>query len=313
MIGILVGGNSMNIIESKRVTKVYGKVKALDELSFTLAENKITGLIGRNGAGKTTLLKIVTGLIRQTSGELTVFGNEPFNNLFVSANSIFINADLNLPDTLTLTDILEAASTFYKNWDAQLARKLFEYFSFHRTQSYRELSKGMKSTFNMILGLASRCKLTIFDEPTIGMDAAVRSDFYRALLKDYIAHPRSILISSHHLDEIEHLLEDVLLLKAGKVRLHQTMSMLREWAIGVRGKKSKLGRWLENKEVIYKQTIGSDEQYVVIRNDLNEAELTEATMKNVSIHPVKPSELAIYLTGNANGGIDDVFHEAESF
>ncbi|MGO4886675.1 ABC transporter ATP-binding protein [Anaerobacillus sp. MEB173] len=204
------------MIECNELTKTYGGKKALNNLSFMIEENKITGIIGRNGAGKTTLLKIIAGFLRETSGEIKVFSEKPFNSLTVSANMIFVDDQMSLPTTLSLQEILEVAATFYKNWDMELAQRLFDYFSFHRDQRHSSLSKGMKSTFNMILGLSARCPLTIFDEPTTGMDAAVRADFYRALLKDYIAYPRTILISSHHLDEIEDLLEDVLLIKEGE-------------------------------------------------------------------------------------------------
>ena len=128
---------------------------------------------------------------------------------------------------------------------------LFDYFSFHQDQQYNDLSKGMKSTFNMIVGLSARCALTMFDEPTTGMDAAVRKDFYRALLKEYIAYPRTIILSSHHLNEIEDLLEDILLLKNGKEHLHMPIAELRTWAIGIEGLTANVNEWIGNREVIH--------------------------------------------------------------
>src|SRR5690625_885506 len=205
----------MNIIECNQLTKSYGQLKALDHLSITIQENKITGLIGRNGAGKTTLLKTLAGYWRETSGEVKVFSEKPFDNLNVSANAIFIDDQIKFPESLTLMEILKQGENFYERWDMGFAKRLFKYFSFDEKQVHNNLSKGKISTFNVIFGLASRCALTMFDEPTTGMDAAVRKDFYRALLKDYLANPRTIIISSHHLDEIEDLLEDVLLIDQG--------------------------------------------------------------------------------------------------
>ena len=140
-----------------------------------------------------------------------------------------------LPATLNLSETLDAARRFYPNWDHRLALRLFDYFSLNPRQLHKNLSKGMKSTFNMIVGLSARCALTIFDEPTVGMDAAVRKDFYRALLQDYLQHPRTIIFSSHLLKEIEDILEEVLLLREGQKRLHLPADQLREYAVGLRG------------------------------------------------------------------------------
>jgi ABC-2 type transport system ATP-binding protein len=298
----------MTVIECRGLTKVYGGAKALNNLSCKIEENKITGLIGRNGAGKTTLLKIIAGYLKETSGELTVFSETPFNNLQVSANVIFIHDQMNLPTSLNLKEILETAASFYENWDHDLANRLLEYFSLNPLQHHNGLSKGMKSTFNAILGLASRVPLTLFDEPTSGMDAAVRKDFYRALLKDYLAHPRTIIISSHHLNEIEDLLEDILLMKDGKELLHLPIADLKEWGIGLQGKTAIVDEWTQNKELIYQKSVGLDQSYVVVRNDFSETEQQSARLAEIEFTPVTASDVCVYLTSKTKGGIDDVFN-----
>lgn len=298
----------MTIIECKNLTKSYLRNKVLDNLSFSIEENKITGLIGRNGAGKTTLLKILAGFIKETSGDVKVFSERPFNSLTVSANSIFVDDGISFPSALQLRELLEVAGSFYPNWDRQLANRLFDYFSFDPKQYHNRLSKGKTSTFNMIIGLASRCPLTIFDEPTTGMDEAVRKDFYRAVLKDYIAHPRNIVLSSHHLDEIEDIIEDVLFLKDGKAFLHAPMSDLKEWAIGIKGHIDSVQEFIKGKEVIYKTGLGMHLMYAVIKNDLQEDVLNDGYLNGLEISPVRSSDLFIYLTNETKGGIDDVFN-----
>lgn len=206
----------MNVVESHHLTKSYGRIKALDDLSFSIEENKITGLIGRNGAGKTTLLKIIVGYLMPTGGELLVYGRKPFNSLFVSQKVMFVDYQMAFPAAFTLEDIIKEAGAFYPDFDSTLAYGLADYFSINLHQRHGNLSKGTKSTFNAIIGLSSHCPLTLFDEPTTGMDAAVRKDFYRAMLKDYLAHPRTILLSSHLLSEVEELLEDILLIDRGR-------------------------------------------------------------------------------------------------
>lgn len=300
------------VIQCHRLSKSYGKMQALRNLSFTIEDKKITGLIGRNGAGKTTLQKIIAGFYRKTSGEITVFGKEPFNSLFVSANSIFVSDEMSFPISLTLQEILEEAGQFYANWDGSLAKKLLDYFSLNPKNHYYNLSKGMKSTFNMIVGLTSRCELTIFDEPTLGMDASVRAAVYRALLKDYLVHPRSIIISSHYLNEIEHLLEDVLVLKDGEALLHLPMSELKEWAIGVQGETSLVKEWIKTRELIHTEQLGTGRLYAVVKNqEVTDSDAYCARLEGLKVFKVSPSDLCIYLTNKHQGGIDDVFRNDE--
>lgn len=297
----------MTVIQCQELEKTYGRKKILSDLSFSIKENTITGLIGRNGAGKTTLLKIIAGYVKETSGNISVFSKKPFNSLTISLNSIFVDDEMGFPPALQLREILDMAGSFYPNWDSALAEKLFDYFSFDPTGYHNRLSKGKTSTFNTIIGLASRCPLTIFDEPTTGMDEAVRKDFYRALLKDYMVHPRTIILSSHHIDEIEDILEDVLLLENGKAYFHISMPQLKEWGIGMKGNKATIERFTKNRNVLYKKEIGTHSSYTVIQNDLTQDERQEAYLSGIELLPVKSSDLFIYLTNEKKGGIDDVF------
>jgi ABC-2 type transport system ATP-binding protein len=294
----------MKVVECKEVTKRYGDYKALKNLSFSLAENKITGLIGRNGAGKTTLLKIIAGFLKHTSGDVQVFLERPFNSLKVSANSIFVDLDMNFPPALTLEELLHTAGSFYPNWDHELAVRLFNYFSFNPSASHGNLSKGMKSTFNIIVGLAARCPLTIFDEPTSGMDSGVRKDFYRAVLKDYLAYPRTIILSSHLVEEVEDLLEDILLINKGEIYLHMPVEDLKEYAVGISGRSEDVEKVLAGKKVIFKENAGTNRTYAVIKRD---EDIEKAIQLGLELSPVSIDNLCLYLTSKSTGGIDHVF------
>lgn len=298
----------MTLITCIDLTKSYGGFKALNNVSFEIEENKITGLIGRNGAGKTTLLKILAGYFYETSGKVEVFNERPFNNLLVSANSILVDDQMSFPDALNLREILDEANRFYAKWDMDFAIRLFEYFSFDEKQYHKNLSKGKTSTFNMIIGLASRCALTIFDEPTTGMDVAVRKDFYRALLKDYLAHPRTIIISSHHLEEVDDLLEDVLLLNEGEKYLHLSVEEMKEYAIGISGDLQIIEPFLVGKTPIFKEVISDSAAYIVIRNDYSDQKREEMYQKGLKVTSVNTNDLSVYLTRKQMGGIDDVFN-----
>ena len=297
----------MSVIRCNELTKSYGKLNALDHLSFELDENKITGLIGRNGAGKTTLLKLITGYFKPTSGEIQVFSKNPFNNLSVSANTIFVDDNMSFPGSFTLGDILTEVANFYQNWNHNLARGLFDYFSLNPKQRHNRLSKGTKSTFNSIIGLASRCPLTIFDEPTTGMDSAVRRDFYRALLKDYIECPRTIVLSSHLLSELEDILEDILLIKDGTKCLFLPVLELKEFALGIRGNAQAMRSVIEGREIIHVEEFAKNGLYVVTKRKTAQDQFELARQAGLEVQSVSPDDLCVYLTAKTKGGVDDVF------
>lgn len=303
----------MDVISCQGLTKNFGKIKAVSDLSFTIGQNVITGLIGPNGAGKTTLLKIIAGFTRPFSGKVTVFSENPFNSLKVSSNMIFVDEHMKFPPSLSLAQIMSAAPAFYKNWDMGLAKELFAYFSLNPGQQHHHLSKGTKSTFNMIIGLAARCPLTIFDEPTAGMDAGVRKDFYRALLRDYLQKPRSIIFSSHLLNEVEDILEDILLLQEGQKRLHLPITDLKEFAVALRGKKEVITELTAGQEIYHQKNIGKDHSYTVIRRNAADGLLKKSAAAGIEILPVAAEDLCVYLTTRSRGGIDHVFDRNQSF
>ena len=298
----------MAIIECVNIGKIFQRNQALNNFSAFIEENKITGLIGRNGAGKTTLLKIIAGYLKPTSGEVKVFGHNPFNNLQVSANLIFIDEHMTFPESWHLEEIFDSIGLFYPNWNKELALRLLAYFSISPKQTHNSLSKGMRSTFHAIIGLAARSPLTIFDQPTTGMDAAVRKDFYRALLKDYVEHPRTILLSSHLLNEIENILEDILLIKNGTKCLHLPVTELKNYALGLRGKADALNQFLNGKEEFYRENFAPEQSFVVVKNDFSEAELRELKKAGISTAAVPTEDVCVYLTAQSKGGISDVFN-----
>ncbi|SDZ19221.1 ABC-2 type transport system ATP-binding protein [Evansella caseinilytica] len=300
----------MNVIECSGLTKVYGSRKAVNDLSFTIAENKITGLIGRNGAGKTTLLKIIAGYYRKSAGKITVFSKNPFNNIQVAEKLIFVDDRMSFPPALALSEILSSAAAFYPHWNKRIADGLLNYFQLEPKEKHQYLSKGMASTFNMIIGLASRCPLTIYDEPTTGMDAAVRKDFYRALLKDYIEQPRTIILSSHLLNEIEDLLEDVLLLRGGSKELQLPIAELKHYAVGLSGREEAFAEFINDVDILHQKQMGNV-KYIVVRNNFSESLQKRIGMSGVEMTPVATDDVCVYLTAGNKGGIDDVFHRSE--
>ncbi|WP_077302962.1 ATP-binding cassette domain-containing protein [Virgibacillus pantothenticus] len=295
----------MEVIVCDKLTKKQRQMFTLKDLTLSIQENTIIGVIGRNGAGKTTLLKILAGLWRGSSGNVRVFGEDPFNSLRVSANTIYISNEMVFPSSLSLSALLTEAGRFYPSWNDRIARRLFDYFGFRSNDLYTQLSTGKRNTFNAIIGLASRCPITLFDEPTTGMDQAVRNDFYRALLKDYLEAPRTILFSSHHLEEIEELLEYVLLLDKGEKQFYLPMDELKHEAIGLTGRTELIYTYINGKTVIYQESMGADTTYVVVK--ANEVNMEKAKRLGIHVTPVSASDICVYVTSSEKGGIDHVY------
>ena len=297
----------MPVIDVQGLTKQYGGLHALNAVNFSIEENEIIGLIGRNGAGKSTLLKCLAGYYHPTDGQVRVLGEDPFDSLFVSENLIFVDDEMSFSSEINLADILQTAARFYPNWDQTLAQRLFDYFSFRPDQLHGELSKGKKSTFNMIIGLCARTKITIFDEPTTGMDYSVRQDFYRALLKDYIQHPRTIILSSHLLTELETVLETILLIDEGRFVIQESVDQLKEKSYGLTGSEESLNHLPGDVQILHEEKLSGNQVYQVILGDLAEETKLQLEKEDVRFSPVSIDDVCMFLTQAKRGGIDHVF------
>ncbi len=297
----------MTMISLRKVSKKFSRVPALTDITFTIEENVITGIVGRNGAGKTTLLKMIAGFQKTSEGELRVFDENPVGSLLVSANTIYIDDAMSYPKSMTLEELLKEFSRFYANWNEEIAMRLVDYFAIPLNTRHRFLSKGKRSTFNAIVGIAARCPLTIFDEPTVGMDLAARNDFYRALLKDYILLPRTILLSSHYIDEMKDVLEDLLVIHRKQVCYHGSVSDLQEAHLSLRGTKEQLTKGTLGKTAVSKTTRGLHEEWIM-ENDFSEAERTELIRQGITNAAVSLNDAYLALTEQPRGGIDDVFN-----
>lgn len=210
-------------VEVNRLTKSYGNVTAVQDVSFSMESNKIYGLLGRNGAGKTTIMHMLTSQLFATSGGLKVFEEHPYENRRVLNQICFIKESQKYPDIFRVADVLDLAEKIYPNWDHGLANTLINDFQLPLKRRMKKLSRGMLSAVGIIIGLASRAPLTIFDEPYLGLDAVARSLFYDRLIEDYGSHPRTIILSTHLIDEISEVLEHVMVLDNGKLVLTKTL------------------------------------------------------------------------------------------
>ena len=206
-------------IEFSDVSFHYGfrHSDALENVSFSVGAGSITGLLGRNGSGKSTIAMLMAGQAYAQEGDVLIDGVPVFDNpqamasVCNAADSMAIFGDEKIKNTLNLWRDVRP------NWDEDFAGQLFETFKISIKKKPDKLSRGQRSALHAILGLASRCPVTIFDEVHLGMDAVAREVFYRTVLADYTQNPRTIIMSSHLIEEVEDLLDHVLFVHEGKL------------------------------------------------------------------------------------------------
>lgn len=292
------------MIEVKSLSKRIGTKEILEDINLNIEDGKVIGLIGRNGAGKTTLMKTLIGHYRASSGSIE-FDGQGVDSSEIMREVIFVDDRMSFVTGFSLEDIVLNVAKFYKNFDVKLAFKLLEYFNLDKDYFHSSLSKGMKSTFNSIIGISAHCKYTFMDEPTTGMDISIRKDFYKALLKDYINYPRTIVISSHLLGEIKEILEEIILIDDGKVVMHSSLDVFSEFAIELIGDLDDISIF-EN-EILYREDVSGNIKRIVVRRDGFDDKIEALKEKGIKVNGVSAENLCVYLTNKRKGGIYDVF------
>ncbi len=273
-------------MEVANLTKRYGSVVALDDISLSIEQDSITGILGRNGAGKTVLMSLMTAQEVPTSGTIRVFGKSPRENASVLSRTCFIRDNQRYPDEYKLGHLLRVGPLFYENWDADLAARIIETFEIPGDRTIRKLSRGQLSAVGLLIGLASRAPITFFDEPYLGLDVTARTQFYALLLEDYAEHPRTVVVSTHLIDEMEQLLERVIVLHRGRVREDSELEDLRRRAVRLSGRSSDLDRVLDGHEVLRRSDMGSVGTALVTATESirGEAEAAGVDVEPASIH-----------------------------
>ncbi|KAB3529075.1 ATP-binding cassette domain-containing protein [Alkaliphilus serpentinus] len=283
------------IIRAKELTKSYGKVRAIDNLSININKGGLIGLIGRNGSGKTTFMKLCAGLLDKNEGELMVLNGEPMNNLEVSEKLVYTYHNIEYSKKIKLIDIIYSFKIMYKNFDEYFALKLLKFFDINSKDKYIQLSQGMMSTFNFICALATRAELTMLDEPVLGMDITVRKAAYEVLLRDYSEYPRTIIISSHILSELEGMLSEILLINKGKLLFYKDIEEIQQIAYRADGRGDVLKDYCRDKKVLYSK-IGEFDSFSIIYGKLTEELIDMTKARNIALSKVRPEDLCGYLT-----------------
>jgi ABC-2 type transport system ATP-binding protein len=280
------------IIEANRLTRRYRDVAAVDEATFTIEADSITGLLGGNGAGKTTLMSLLTGQGFPTSGSVRVFGEAPLENDRVLQGMCFVRESLRYPNNFKIGHVLNAGRQFYPSWDGDLAARLVDEFELPRNRQIEKFSRGMTSAVGIVIGLASRAPVTIFDEPYLGLDATARQRFYDHLLADYAEHPRTIILSSHLVDEIAKLLDHVLLLDHGRLVVDSPAEELRGHAVTLTGRADAVERLAEPFTVLRRESLGLLAA-VTVYGELDADLRSRAAQSSVEVTPASLQQLVV--------------------
>ena len=243
------------MIQFLNVTKKYGKTTALDRISLEIPESGIYCLLGRNGAGKTTFLKLLAGHIAVTDGEITVDGKKvspghmPESVNFIENGSVQFN--------MKLKDLIDTAAELQDDFDRDFALEMAGRFELNLNKKFKQLSFGMKTMLNTIITLSNTTSAILLDEPTLGFDAIMRSQFNTLLLESYNAHPRVIIVSTHLIDEIAKVTQRLIIIEQGKILIEAGIEEIDEKAYTLSGQTSVISPLLKDLNCIGKTEIGS--------------------------------------------------------
>ncbi len=243
-------------IEVNQVTKYYGNTCALDHVSLKLEENKIYGLLGRNGAGKTTLLNTITNHIFATEGEIFVDGLPARENDLAQQKIYMMSETDYYPAKMKVKDIYKWTSTFYPGFDMEYAMRTSELFELNTDKAVKALSTGFNSIFKVIIALSVNTPYVLLDEPVLGLDANNRELFYKLLIEKYSNNPCTIVVSTHLIEEVSNVIENVLIIKKGKIIRNETREELLSKGYTVSGAATKIDSYILGRNVIGTDSLG---------------------------------------------------------
>ncbi|WP_430782344.1 ATP-binding cassette domain-containing protein [Actinoplanes sp. G11-F43] len=275
----------------------YGDVTAVHKLDLELPGGRIYGLLGRNGAGKTSLLSALAGFLKPSAGTVSVDSRAVFENARATTGICLIREDGGLGDpTDKLRDVLDMAATLRPGFDSGYAARLMDRFALPPKRALSGLSRGQRSAFGVVVGLASRAPLTMFDEAHLGMDAPTRRLFADELLADYLAHPRTFILSTHLIEEQSPLLEQVLILHEGRLLLHEDLDELRTRGVSVTGPEKVVDDFVFGLTVLGERRLGPTKE-VTVYGGLDDEHRQLARRYGLELGPVPVQDLFIHLTG----------------
>jgi ABC-type multidrug transport system ATPase subunit len=217
------------VINVSELTRRFGSRTALDSVSLSAQRGAVYGLVGANGAGKTTLIKHLLGLLRAQSGSVRVFGRDPVvDPIGVLSRIGYLSEENDLPGWMRVDELIRYSRAFYPAWDDGYAEELRQAFALDATAKIKTLSKGQKARAGLLVALAYRPELLVLDEPSSGLDPIVRRDILGAVMRTIAEEGRTVLFSSHLLDEVERVADHVTMIDGGRIVLSAPLAAIKD-------------------------------------------------------------------------------------
>lgn len=285
-------------VKTEALTVRYGATTALSSVTARIEPGAITGLLGRNGSGKSTLLAVIAAFRRPTSGIITINGADPYENAGVMAATCLVRESGDFGD-LNTTEVLHMAAMLRPSFGRTFAEHLLDRFGVPKRRSVEKLSRGQRSALGAAIGLASRAPLTLFDEVYLGMDAPTRYAFYDELLADYAEHPRTIVLSSHLIEEVERLFEHVLILDKGKLLLSESADDLRQRGLQVVGNRTAVEQFVAPYAVINTSHLGRT-MAATLFGAIAPEDKARAASAGLELEHISIQDLFVHLTDNGS-------------
>ena len=219
---------SDRVVDVRNLSRRFGANVALDDVTFQADEGRVYGLVGANGAGKTTLIKHMLGLLRAKSGSVSILGLDPVREPVAALQRIgYLSEDRELPEWMRVDELLRYTQAFHPTWDMTYARELVETFGLDSRKKIKELSRGMRAQAGLIAAVAHRPALLLLDEPSSGLDPIVRQDILNAIVRTIADDGRTVIFSSHLLDEVERMSDHVTMIHQGRIALDGPLDDIR--------------------------------------------------------------------------------------
>lgn len=284
----------MVAIECREVTKKFQNVTALSNFTCKLESGKIYALLGRNGAGKTTLMNCICTKYIPNSGEVLVLEEPAYENEKVLDEICFMSDEIPAFELKKATKIFEYAASVYPKWNHELEERLIKLFELDTNKIYNALSKGKKTVVSIIVGLCSGCEVVLFDEIYSGLDAVARQQFYDVLLEEQEENPRTIILSTHLIEEMSSVFTDVVIMDKGALLLQADMETVHDKAVKCVGRADMADK-LQGKNVLHEKKMGALSEYDIY-DGFTEEERQSLTEQGFSFSAMDLQELFIAMT-----------------